>query len=134
MSLSSAAVAAYPQLAAGAHPPSAVPAASERRVPSTTPCVDFSMAELLRGGVTTVMEIGTLGEYVVERSPHYAPLAPEIAEFFLALDILILANALSVDRDNAVGSATGQEAGTSPGAPINVVNAVLWINFIVCPP
>ena len=34
-------------------------------------CVDFSMAELLRGGVTTVMEIGTLGEYVVERAPHY---------------------------------------------------------------
>jgi cytosine/adenosine deaminase-related metal-dependent hydrolase len=33
--------------------------------------VDFSMAELLRGGVTTVMEIGTLGEYVVERAPHY---------------------------------------------------------------
>ena len=29
------------------------------------------MAELLRGGVTTVMEIGTLGEYVVERAPHY---------------------------------------------------------------
>jgi cytosine/adenosine deaminase-related metal-dependent hydrolase len=34
-------------------------------------CVDFSMAELLRGGVTTVMEIGTLGEYVVERAAHY---------------------------------------------------------------
>jgi len=34
-------------------------------------CVDFSMAELLRGGVTTVMEIGTLGDYVVERAPHY---------------------------------------------------------------
>src|SRR5262245_42377068 len=34
-------------------------------------CIDFSMAELLRGGVTTVMEIGTLGEYVVERAPHY---------------------------------------------------------------
>src|SRR3989454_11110067 len=33
-------------------------------------CVDFSMAELLRGGVTTVMEIGTLGDYVVERAPH----------------------------------------------------------------
>ena len=32
-------------------------------------CVDFSMAELLRGGVTTVMEIGRLGEYVVERAP-----------------------------------------------------------------
>src|SRR5205807_10589714 len=31
-------------------------------------CVDFSMAELLRGGVTTVMEIGTLGDYVVERA------------------------------------------------------------------
>src|SRR6266436_5079497 len=26
-------------------------------------CVDFSMAELLRGGVTTVMEIGTRGEW-----------------------------------------------------------------------
>src|SRR2546426_4954855 len=34
-------------------------------------CVDFSMAELLRGGVTTCLEIGTLGEYVVERAPHY---------------------------------------------------------------
>src|SRR5262250_3381626 len=34
-------------------------------------CVDFSMAELLRGGVTTVMEIGGQGEYVVERAPHY---------------------------------------------------------------
>jgi len=34
-------------------------------------CVDFSMAELLRGGVTTVMEIGGLGEYVVERARHY---------------------------------------------------------------
>jgi cytosine/adenosine deaminase-related metal-dependent hydrolase len=34
-------------------------------------CVDFSMAELLRGGVTTVMEIGTLGAYVVERAAHY---------------------------------------------------------------
>ncbi len=33
-------------------------------------CVDFSMAELLRGGVTTVMEIGGLGEYVVERAVH----------------------------------------------------------------
>jgi cytosine/adenosine deaminase-related metal-dependent hydrolase len=34
-------------------------------------CVDFSMAELLRGGVTTVMEIGALGEYVVERAARY---------------------------------------------------------------
>ena len=34
-------------------------------------CVDFSMAELLRGGCTTVMEIGGLGEYVVERAAHY---------------------------------------------------------------
>ncbi len=34
-------------------------------------CVDFSMAELLRGGVTTVMEIGGQGEYVVERAAHY---------------------------------------------------------------
>jgi cytosine/adenosine deaminase-related metal-dependent hydrolase len=34
-------------------------------------CVDFSMAEMLRGGVTTVMEIGTLGEYVIERAAHY---------------------------------------------------------------
>ncbi len=34
-------------------------------------CVDFSMAELLRGGVTTVMEIGGLGECVVERAGHY---------------------------------------------------------------
>jgi cytosine/adenosine deaminase-related metal-dependent hydrolase len=34
-------------------------------------CVDFSMAELLRGGCTTVMEIGSLGDYVVERAGHY---------------------------------------------------------------
>src|SRR5207247_8348647 len=34
-------------------------------------CVDFSMAELLRGGVTTVMEIGGLGEYVAGRAAHY---------------------------------------------------------------
>jgi cytosine/adenosine deaminase-related metal-dependent hydrolase len=34
-------------------------------------CVDFSMAELLRGGCTTVMEMGGLGEYVVERAGHY---------------------------------------------------------------
>jgi 5-methylthioadenosine/S-adenosylhomocysteine deaminase len=34
-------------------------------------CVDFSMAEMLRGGITTVMEIGTLGEYVVERAARY---------------------------------------------------------------
>jgi len=34
-------------------------------------CVDFSMAELLRGGVTTCMEIGAMGAYVVERAAHY---------------------------------------------------------------
>jgi 5-methylthioadenosine/S-adenosylhomocysteine deaminase len=34
-------------------------------------CVDFSMAEMLRGGITTVMEIGSLGEYVIERAAHY---------------------------------------------------------------
>ena len=34
-------------------------------------CVDFSMAELLRGGVTTVLEIGQLGEHVVERAAHF---------------------------------------------------------------
>src|ERR671931_1410316 len=34
-------------------------------------CVDFSMAELLRGGVTTVLEIGGEGEYVVERAAHF---------------------------------------------------------------
>jgi hypothetical protein len=34
-------------------------------------CVDFSMAELLRGGATTVLEIGSEGEYVVERAAHY---------------------------------------------------------------
>ena len=34
-------------------------------------CVDFSMPELLRGGVTTVMEIGGHGEYVVDRAAHY---------------------------------------------------------------
>src|SRR5262245_63464913 len=34
-------------------------------------CVDFSMAELLRGGCTTVMELGGQGEYVVDRAAHY---------------------------------------------------------------
>src|SRR6185436_852613 len=34
-------------------------------------CVDFSMAEMLRGGITTVMEIGSLGDYVVHRAAHY---------------------------------------------------------------
>src|SRR5262245_19946482 len=34
-------------------------------------CVDFSMAELLRGGVTTVLEIGGQGEYVAARAGHY---------------------------------------------------------------
>jgi cytosine/adenosine deaminase-related metal-dependent hydrolase len=34
-------------------------------------CVDFSMAELLRGGVTTVLEIGGLAEHVVDRARHY---------------------------------------------------------------
>src|SRR5262249_57141350 len=31
-------------------------------------CLDFSMAELLRGGVTTVMELGERGDAVVERA------------------------------------------------------------------
>jgi cytosine/adenosine deaminase-related metal-dependent hydrolase len=34
-------------------------------------CVDFSMCELLRGGVTTVLEIGGLAEHVAERAGHY---------------------------------------------------------------
>jgi 5-methylthioadenosine/S-adenosylhomocysteine deaminase len=34
-------------------------------------CVDFSMAELLRGGVTTVMEIGGEGEYAVEQAARF---------------------------------------------------------------
>ncbi len=34
-------------------------------------CVDFSMVELLRGGVTTCMEIGGLGDYVIDRAAHY---------------------------------------------------------------
>jgi len=34
-------------------------------------CIDFSMAELLRGGVTTVLEIGGDGESVVERAERY---------------------------------------------------------------
>src|SRR5262249_47260864 len=34
-------------------------------------CIDFSMPELLRGGVTTVLEIGGHAEYVVERAAHY---------------------------------------------------------------
>jgi len=38
---------------------------------ATRACVDFSMAELLRGGVTTVMEIGGAGEYVAARAGDY---------------------------------------------------------------
>ncbi|MGH7393123.1 MAG: amidohydrolase family protein, partial [Candidatus Rokuibacteriota bacterium] len=34
-------------------------------------CIDFSMAELLRGGVTTVLEIGRQGEAVVERAGRF---------------------------------------------------------------
>jgi len=37
----------------------------------TRACVDFSMAELLRGGVTTVMEIGGASEYVAARAADY---------------------------------------------------------------
>ncbi|HYE93157.1 MAG TPA: amidohydrolase family protein [Terriglobales bacterium] len=37
----------------------------------TRACIDFSMAELLRGGVTTVLDIGRQGDYVAERAPHY---------------------------------------------------------------
>jgi cytosine/adenosine deaminase-related metal-dependent hydrolase len=38
---------------------------------ATRACVDFSMAELLRGGVTTVMEIGGASEYVAARAGDY---------------------------------------------------------------
>ena len=38
---------------------------------ATRACVDFSMAELLRGGVTTVMEIGGASEYVAARAGEY---------------------------------------------------------------
>ncbi|MGH7344836.1 MAG: amidohydrolase family protein, partial [Candidatus Rokuibacteriota bacterium] len=38
---------------------------------ATRACVDFSMAELLRGGVTTVMEIGGASEYVVARAGEF---------------------------------------------------------------
>jgi 5-methylthioadenosine/S-adenosylhomocysteine deaminase len=34
-------------------------------------CIDFSMAEMLRGGVTTVMEIGPIADHVVERAAHF---------------------------------------------------------------
>ena len=37
----------------------------------TRACIDFSMAELLRGGVTTVLDIGRQADYVAERAPHY---------------------------------------------------------------
>ena len=33
--------------------------------------IDFSMAELLRGGVTTVLDIGRQSDYVAERAEHY---------------------------------------------------------------
>jgi cytosine/adenosine deaminase-related metal-dependent hydrolase len=38
---------------------------------ATRACVDFSMAELLRGGVTTVMEIGGAVEHVAVRAGDY---------------------------------------------------------------
>jgi 5-methylthioadenosine/S-adenosylhomocysteine deaminase len=38
---------------------------------ATRACVDFSMAELLRGGVTTVMEIGGSSEHVVARAGDF---------------------------------------------------------------
>jgi len=38
---------------------------------ATHACVDFSMAELLRGGVTTVMEIGGASEHVAARAGEY---------------------------------------------------------------
>jgi cytosine/adenosine deaminase-related metal-dependent hydrolase len=38
---------------------------------ATRACVDFSMTELLRGGVTTVMEIGGASEYVAARAADY---------------------------------------------------------------
>src|SRR5439155_11696744 len=38
---------------------------------ATHACVDFSMAELLRGGVTTVMEIGGASDYVAARAADY---------------------------------------------------------------
>ena len=38
---------------------------------ATQACVDFSMAELLHGGVTTVMEIGGASEYVVARAADF---------------------------------------------------------------
>src|SRR5262249_36491175 len=38
---------------------------------ATRACVDFSMAELLRGGVTTVMEIGGASEHVVARAGDF---------------------------------------------------------------
>ena len=38
---------------------------------ATRACVDFSMAELLRGGVTTVMEIGGASEHVVARAGEF---------------------------------------------------------------
>ncbi len=38
---------------------------------ATRACVDFSMAELLRGGVTTAMEIGGASEYVAARAADY---------------------------------------------------------------
>jgi cytosine/adenosine deaminase-related metal-dependent hydrolase len=37
----------------------------------TRACIDFSMAELLRGGVTTVLDIGRHAEVVAERAVHY---------------------------------------------------------------
>jgi len=38
---------------------------------ATRACVDFSMAELLRGGVTTVMEIGGASAYVAARAGDF---------------------------------------------------------------
>src|SRR5882672_8065403 len=38
---------------------------------ATLACIDFSMAELLRGGVTTVLDIGRQGEAVAERAERF---------------------------------------------------------------
>src|SRR5262247_292423 len=38
---------------------------------ATRACVDFSMVELLRGGVTTVLDIGRQADVIAERAVHY---------------------------------------------------------------
>ena len=68
-------------------------------------CIDFSMAELLRGGVTTVMEIGPIADHVVARAGHYGMRGVPGAWLF----------APGVGSQETVNASNG--SGTRSGAP-----------------